>query len=320
MSRAATVLCTFAVLSAGASAAKEPKHDTAWVRMQLARFAPTDAPYRLRARLELVADDGTVIPGVFERLWASSTEWREEIRVADYKDSVGATGGRTWTSQSLPFRPWNVRLVTGALQFQRVDGVEPHLDLRRIPAREGRPDLVCAGVRDSWACVDAEQGVPILREQTTLHVRFDYGALKEFARGSWPSEVRLIDAGREIGRVVVERFEPFDATELLKMAPPAGAEMLFPCKDSRNAELDPHSKVKPKYPPELLHLREEGYAYLQIGIDEAGRVINPQPLRSNHPRFAEAAVEAVRQWRYRPAVCDGKPRKVQSEVMVTFER
>jgi outer membrane biosynthesis protein TonB len=59
---------------------------------------------------------------------------------------------------------------------------------------------------------------------------------------------------------------------------------------------------------------------LQIGIDEQGRVIDPYPLRASHPRFAEAAVDAVKQWRYRPAACDGKPRKILSEVMVTFER
>ena len=34
----------------------------------------------------------------------------------------------------------------------------------------------------------------------------------------------------------------------------------------------------------------------------------------------QTAVEAVRQWRYRPALCNGEPRKVETEVLVEFRR
>jgi protein TonB len=39
---------------------------------------------------------------------------------------------------------------------------------------------------------------------------------------------------------------------------------------------------------------------------------------SGHPMLVEAAVDAVRQWRYRPYVLNGEPVEVETEVKVNF--
>ncbi len=39
---------------------------------------------------------------------------------------------------------------------------------------------------------------------------------------------------------------------------------------------------------------------------------------SGHPMLVQAAVEAVRQWRYRPYVLNGEPVEVETEVKVNF--
>ena len=39
---------------------------------------------------------------------------------------------------------------------------------------------------------------------------------------------------------------------------------------------------------------------------------------SGHPLLVRAAIEAVRQWRYRPYVLNGEPVEVETQVTVNF--
>jgi protein TonB len=52
-------------------------------------------------------------------------------------------------------------------------------------------------------------------------------------------------------------------------------------------------------------------------ISREGTIENLQVL-SGHPMLVRAAVDAVRQWRYRPYVLNGEPVEVETEVKVNF--
>ena len=52
-------------------------------------------------------------------------------------------------------------------------------------------------------------------------------------------------------------------------------------------------------------------------ISREGAIENLQVL-SGHPMLVRAAVDAVRQWRYRPYVLNGEPVEVETEVTVNF--
>lgn len=80
------------------------------------------------------------------------------------------------------------------------------------------------------------------------------------------------------------------------------------------------TRTLPKYPELARRARVEGSVILLITIDREGRVGEVEVLRSPDPRygFDLAAIEAVRQWRYRPALLDGRPVAVQASVMVEF--
>ena len=55
----------------------------------------------------------------------------------------------------------------------------------------------------------------------------------------------------------------------------------------------------------------------EIVINEEGAVTEAQVVRSV-PFLDEAALEAVRQWRFDPTVVDGKPVPVRMRVTVNF--
>jgi TonB family protein len=75
--------------------------------------------------------------------------------------------------------------------------------------------------------------------------------------------------------------------------------------------------VKPAYPPEAQASRVQGVVIAEILIDTAGDVQDARVLRSI-PLLDEAAVEAVRQWRFAPTFVDGVARSVVMTVTVNF--
>lgn len=77
------------------------------------------------------------------------------------------------------------------------------------------------------------------------------------------------------------------------------------------------SQVTPVYPPEAKQDRIQGTVQLQVTIDKQGHVEEISVL-GGPDVLVQAAVEAVRQWTYRPTLFNGEPVKVQTTVDVNF--
>jgi len=75
--------------------------------------------------------------------------------------------------------------------------------------------------------------------------------------------------------------------------------------------------VKPEYPKVAREARAEGKVVLQVVVGKTGDVEEVRVLKSN-PLFDQAAVEAVKLWRYRPALQAGRPVKVYMTIVVEF--
>jgi len=79
----------------------------------------------------------------------------------------------------------------------------------------------------------------------------------------------------------------------------------------------PIERVLPKYPEEGLKSRITGTVELHVVFARSGTVRLAEVV-SGHPLFAQAALDAVRQWKYPPTMLDGKPVEVDTLVFVTF--
>src|SRR5579859_3296526 len=76
-------------------------------------------------------------------------------------------------------------------------------------------------------------------------------------------------------------------------------------------------KVPPTYPPLARQARIQGTVILQAQISKDGNIENLQ-LVSGHPMLAPAAIEAVKQWKYKPYLLNGEPVEVETTVQVNF--
>jgi len=76
-------------------------------------------------------------------------------------------------------------------------------------------------------------------------------------------------------------------------------------------------KVNPVYPPLARQARIQGTVVLQAEISKTGDIQNLQ-LISGHPMLAPAAIEAVKQWKYKPYILNGEPVEVDTQITVNF--
>ena len=76
-------------------------------------------------------------------------------------------------------------------------------------------------------------------------------------------------------------------------------------------------RVEPEYPPAAREKSIQGPVVLDVQIGGNGLVENVDVI-SGEPVLAQAAVRAVRQWRYQPNFVDGRPVESQARITIKF--
>ncbi len=76
-------------------------------------------------------------------------------------------------------------------------------------------------------------------------------------------------------------------------------------------------RIQPNYPPLARQARIQGTVVLRAVISKDGSIEN-LTLVSGHPMLAPAAIDAVKQWKYKPYLLNGEPVEVDTEVLVNF--
>jgi protein TonB len=75
--------------------------------------------------------------------------------------------------------------------------------------------------------------------------------------------------------------------------------------------------VKPVYPPIALSAKIQGVVIIEATIGADGRVESTRVIRSI-PLLDQAALDAVRQWEFRPTLLNGVPTPIVFSATVNF--
>lgn len=75
--------------------------------------------------------------------------------------------------------------------------------------------------------------------------------------------------------------------------------------------------VKPSYPPLARQARIQGAVLLRAVISKDGS-IQGLTVISGHPMLIPAALDAVKQWKYKPYILNGEPVEVDTQITVNF--
>lgn len=78
-------------------------------------------------------------------------------------------------------------------------------------------------------------------------------------------------------------------------------------------------QAKPVYPAELQQLGVQGSVIMTAIISKDGSVLNPKVRNTVDSRLAQAALDAVRQWVYQPALLNGEPIETVTTITLDFQ-
>ena len=135
-------------------------------------------------------------------------------------------------------------------------------------------------------------------------------------RPSWlTGEYRLVEVvqtAKQVGDVDADDRRSADLPGLQRLQ---GAQLI----DVRAIGITPIALVQPKpfYPSALRIAGIQGAVVLEIVVDKLGRVATVRVIKSD-PAFDQAAVDAVRQWRYQPVIINGLPIVWKSTITIRF--
>ena len=100
--------------------------------------------------------------------------------------------------------------------------------------------------------------------------------------------------------------------------PPAPPKPTGPAKIGGNVvAANLINPVRPVYPPLAKMARQQGTVKFEAMISKEG-TIEDLKLISGPPLLVQAAMDAVKQWRYRPTILNGEPTEVQTTIDVNF--
>jgi protein TonB len=102
---------------------------------------------------------------------------------------------------------------------------------------------------------------------------------------------------------------------ILPAVRPAGT--VAPLRISSMSEGNLIHKIQPAYPSLARTAHVQGVVVLQAVISKQGTIENLKVL-AGHAMLVPAAIEAVRQWRYRPYILNSEPVEVETQITVNF--
>jgi TonB family protein len=311
----ALLLCVALPVLSATAKENAPKRNRAWVRDQLARWELTREgapPFRLEARLEVLAQDGSWRAGTYTLLWAASDRWREDLRFPGHEEAEAMAGDVRWWQRPTRYRPRVPGLLTWAIRPEPFETV--------LAGWQQTPQVACI----EHDCVDARSGELRMRladpnaphRPDPLVVEFD--STVAFGARSWPRAFHLKEGSREIGRVTLQSLEPLATLSAEQLTPPSAATRVPACLSPTEPRMLPSSKLKPPYPKALAAQGIQGPVRVRFTVAADGSVQDVEVDGPAHPELAALAVDTVRRWRYTPARCGQVPVQVERWLQVDW--
>lgn len=110
------------------------------------------------------------------------------------------------------------------------------------------------------------------------------------------------------------------ATADTSTSPIAYAPDVCPDEPSLPADVEPPRSVRTPTPPAPRVGAPDGYACVEVTVDTAGRVSDPEVVATNNTVFGNSFARTVRTWRFEPATRDGEPVEVRCVLFSGYRR
>jgi TonB family protein len=264
--------------------------------------------FQLTMTFRITKGDGSVADGKYTELWVSNAKWRKEFVVDNFHRTQVVMGRKLWTLDNLPIEPEGLNNVPSLLD--PMGTLSDTWKVERFKDRElNGISLRCFGANTYFGkgekCFDKNNGffavlvLPIGR--THVDSTYSWSDYRQFGDRMVATSYENTDGEklRSKGRLENLTFPPeFDQA---MFDPPTGAKESAYCSGPRRGPevIQQVVAVSPKKGNQVVTV---------VGtIGEDGTARETRVSKSADEDYDRAAINAVRQWRFKPATCDGDP-------------
>jgi TonB family protein len=287
--------------------------------------APDAPAFRLKVTFSFVSEKLETVAGTYSEWWASKTQWRRETVVGDSRRIEIGGPDKRWLLDTGPGLPEQVRRLPGLFdvvpsnpsKFEFDSILDPAPDNAAVqcaisaPAPDKQKRAFCFH-KPSGVLIQKVEPYPVGRRVTGYSC--DYAAFHMFGNYTYPREMAcFIEGHRKIEAKVIELSPEPSLDAALFKAPPEAVEL-----DSCSGKVTPPKAVSSPDPSLPWRAGSDSSVMLELIVDAKGSPQDLKVARSGGKSFDENALRAVRAWRFKPAVCDGRPIATTIQVEVNY--
>lgn len=281
-------------------------------------------PFRLKASLRITNDDGSVIEGAYSESWVSKEQWRKEIVLGDFQRTQVAIGRKSWTLDSSSTVPNGIRYLgrtfdlwalgpdlwkADKFEDLQFDG-SAALCFRTKPENGGMSEL----------CFDKTSGAILGRtdrrseRKKTVDFTYMYQDYQRFGDRLVATSYKALKDKKPWLQAKVSELTIRPELDQTMFAPLAGGREVYRCP-SRPQPPKAIWAPEPRPPAEM---KDDEMVTLSVFVGTDGKPHDLTVIDSVNNDYDQASLEAVRQWRFKPASCEGKPTELEIAIEVHF--
>jgi TonB family protein len=306
---------------------------------------PNLQPWHIRASWQTLDDQKKIADhGTLEEWWAGEKKVKVDWKSDTVDRTLYTTDSGTYLVKRTDATSWQFatvqRLLTTPINIAKAaDGIKN--GFRTAELNQGSVSLRCVFEDQTWAngnpliarmpdgktrpvevrvCIAGD--LPAVRSQ----LMFDGGQtvfndIVRFQGQYLARRIRSVGASGVETDINVDLVEAIDAVLDADFTPPAGATAV---PEGRKVTVSPSVMAgariggkDPVYPESARNQRIQGMVVLQAVIETDG-TIGDLYVRSGPPVLQQAALDAVKTWKYRPYLLNGQPVEVETQIEVVF--
>lgn len=290
-------------------------------------------PWRLKASFEAFDEQGAVSQqGTIEEAWAGEHRSRTTYTVgADSETDYDSDKGMLRTVTGKPSVGQAILAITQFIHPIPDEQTRSHWTVVMEKRDAGKLKVDCIAVKAFKSpsgdheisgplfCLETEK--PALRASVQpfggLQVLFN--GIRSFQDRYVAGEISEVRNGKKVLAVHLLSLETIDAVDAAEFAPPADATPIER-KIAISAAVAQGNLVKavaPEYPQYAKETGVSGTVVLQGTIGRDGRIADLRAI-SGPEQLRQSALDAVKQWVYRPYLLNGEPVSVNTTINVVF--
>jgi TonB family protein len=325
----ATLFFFCTMIPGGAAADDRPTESAALMERALQRQdvrAAGGPAFEMQASVNIKERRGTY-PGRYQLIWESEHRWREELVLQGFERLRIGTEEGYQQVRNLDYQLRPVFDLDQGMQIAKLLHTEDRERLGKIRERKiNGSKLSCVEVKNEKGnfarelCFEGATGNLVHAElpgnsspSSTERTSIDYRGFQESAEKHFPMEIRVQKGSEYTVSVTVSGFSALHGLDEAMLVPSGHGDSWGDCAGLRSLELE--NRVQPQYPSSARRAYKQGVVTIYAAVEADGALSYAKVIESAGSELDEAALSAVKQWRYHAPTCNGK--RVRTEIPVT---